>query len=402
MGQKRESKKNRRIQARAQIQLGLQMGQLRAEKCELKEAKEAFLQALRQSKRAGDLKFMMESIAGLLRLSSEALDENSVQHWDRELDRLMSAHPKHIPPMAWYCKGAVARHRNEYRLAQRHFHRYLNAVRFEGKSEESCIRGWVMLAMILQQRGRLRRSLWLAMELLKRYEAKNYRGMNGILYLLLGTLYERQKDFKTAIRWFQKAHGQFLGDHNWYYHLYVLYGYARVARLQQNYSQAYWYLDLLDKVAASPEFGLLRREILAERSRLEEDAVDLLVDSRKGVVKTREVGPIDLHKQYILLNILEALSSAHRRPGTDLQRGLSKAEIIEAVWKEPYSPQEHDNKLYYNINRLRKLIEPDVHKPQYLLNWKKGYRLAPGLRVQLVENGSIPTQIKTGDSTSDE
>ena len=65
-------------------------------------------------------------------------------------------------------------------------------------------------------------------------------------------------------------------------------------------------------------------------------------------------------------------------------RGLSKAEIIERVWNESYRPEAHDNKLYYNINRLRKLLEPDVRKPQYLLNWKEGYRLAPGLKVQLV------------------
>jgi DNA-binding winged helix-turn-helix (wHTH) protein len=86
----------------------------------------------------------------------------------------------------------------------------------------------------------------------------------------------------------------------------------------------------------------------------------------------------------VLLSILEALSDAHQKPGTDFDRGLSKAEIIEFVWKESYRPEAHDNKLYYNINRLRKLIEPDVRKPQYLLNWKEGYRLAPGLRIHFV------------------
>jgi DNA-binding winged helix-turn-helix (wHTH) protein len=82
------------------------------------------------------------------------------------------------------------------------------------------------------------------------------------------------------------------------------------------------------------------------------------------------------------------LSKAHGRNGEDLERGLSKAEIIEHVWKEAYRPEAHDNKLYYNINRLRKLIEPDVRNPQYLLNWKEGYRLAPGLRVLLLTNGN--------------
>jgi DNA-binding winged helix-turn-helix (wHTH) protein len=133
---------------------------------------------------------------------------------------------------------------------------------------------------------------------------------------------------------------------------------------------------------------MLLSEIQAERTRLEQDAVDLLIDSRRCLVQTRESGSIALGKQYVLLQILEALSHAHGRPGEDDERGLSKAEIIQRVWKESYRPEAHDNKLYYNINRLRKLIEPDVRKPQYLLNWKEGYRLAPGLKVHLVGQSS--------------
>ena len=145
----------------------------------------------------------------------------------------------------------------------------------------------------------------------------------------------------------------------------------------------------MDKAASAPEFGLLRREVAAERSRLEQDAVDLLIDSRKGTIRTRENSQVSLGKQYVLLHILEALSDAHGRSGNDQERGLSKAEIIEYVWKESYRPDVHDNKLYYNINRIRKLIEPNVREPQYLLNWKEGYRLAPGLRIHYVGNQMV-------------
>ena len=44
----------------------------------------------------------------------------------------------------------------------------------------------------------------------------------------------------------------------------------------------------MEKAAAGPDFGLLQREIKLERGRLENDAVDLLVDSRQCLVKTRE------------------------------------------------------------------------------------------------------------------
>ncbi|MEO5970091.1 MAG: helix-turn-helix domain-containing protein [Bdellovibrionia bacterium] len=389
----------------------LKIAQLQAEKCELKEARKTFLQVLVSSKDQGDTKSTMEAIAGLLRLSSEALDEKSIEKWDRELDSLVRAYPKQVPPMVWFCKGAVARYRGEFLLAQRHFHRYLKAFKnkpyasssndpspnfstnqtprssnSEPETEASIARGWIMLATVLQQRGRLKRSLWLCKEVLRRFGKKNYRGINGITYLILGTLFEREKDYKTATLWFKKAHVHFLGEHNWFYHLYALYGYARIARKQQNYPQAHWYLDLVEKAAFGPEFGLLRRETSAERLKLEKDTIDLLVDSRKGIIATRESGELSIGKQYVLLHILEALSEAHEDGRNGAKRGLSKSEIIERVWKETYRPESHDNKLYYNINRLRKLIEPDIRKPQYLLNWKEGYRLAPGLRVQLIED----------------
>lgn len=385
----------------------LDVARLQSEKCELRQAGETYAHLLKQAKKLGDFRMIMEALAGLLRLAGEALDEKAIQRWDEELNEFMKAHPRQIPPMVWYCKGAVARYQGELLLAQRHVHRYLWAVRTSRPHGESSagdeLRGWVMLAILLQQRKCLKRSHWLVEELLRRFDTVNggndLNPYKGILFLLLGTLHERRKDFKTALRWFQMSHSHFLANHHWYNHLYALYGYARIERQQQNFTQAYFYLNLVDKAASGAEFGLLRREIASERIRLESEAVDLLIDSRRGLVKTRENGEVPLRKQYVLLHILEALTLAHRKPGNDRDRGLSKAEIIKYVWKEPYEASVHDNKLYYNINRLRKLIEPDVRQPQYLLNSQAGYRLAPGLKVQLL--GSHDHSIERGNTDED-
>jgi DNA-binding winged helix-turn-helix (wHTH) protein len=385
----------------------LQIAQLRAEKCELLEARETYSCALEFAKAKRDLRSMMEALAGLLRLAGEGVDSEAVAAIERELDGLMRKYPKQVPPMAWYCKGAIARHADDVVLAQKHFHSYLSAVELEREEfqktehaqpnevrqrelDESYARGWVMMAILLWQRNRLGRSLWLAETLLKRFEASNLHGVNGMLYQLLGGIYEKREEYDLALTWFHRAHAAFLGEHSWYYHLYVLYAYARVARKQRNYPQAKWYLDLIEKAVASPEFGLLRRELAYERRRLAEDSVDLTVDLREGTVETRESGVISFGKQYVLLHILEALAAAHRRPGDDSERGLSKAEIIGTVWKASYRPEAHDNKLYYNINRLRKLLEPDAHRPKYLMNWKEGYRLAPGLTVQVIGGAADP------------
>ncbi len=382
------------------FRLQMKLGYLLSEKCEFDDARESFSRGLTLAQEVGDLRATMEALAGLLRLAGEDDDnETQVQRLEQELDRLMRRYPSEVPPMAWYCKGAVARHHGEYLLAQRYFHRYLRAVKRQEsdpkKRDAALAKGWCVLAAVFQDRGHLVRAVRLAHALLGKFENREYKSINGTLYLILGWAAEREHDFESAMRWYHRAHGAFLGERNWHMHLYVLLGYARVARLQRNYPVAYLHLDLVEKAARAPTMGQFRKKIAKERERLEQDAVDLLIDSRKGVVKTRELGKVSLRKQYVLMGILEALSQAHssREVG---EGGLSKAQIIEKVWNEPYRPEAHDNKLYYNINRLRKLLEPDVRQPQYLLNWKEGYRLAPGLRVHWVTE-RLQGKIKGGE-----
>lgn len=368
-----------------EVESHLRIGHLRLEKCELLEAEASFLRAFELAKTSGDRQGRVESLVGLLRFAGEALDEVKMKARERELDVLIAESSADIPPMALYSKGFIAASREQWSLARRYYLRCVRAAR-TSDSPEVMARALAMLANVNLQRGRLDRAEGILGVLISRYESRGIKGLNGAMYIQRGIIEERRRSLPQALQWYRKAHAAYLAEHNWYHHLYVLYGYARVARLQQNYSQSYWYLDLMEKAATGPEFGILRREIARERERLEGDAVDLVIDGRNSTVKTRERGAISLGKQYVLLDILHALSRAHSRNGEDTERGLTKAEIIEQVWRENYRPEAHDNKLYYNINRLRKLIEPDVRKPQYLLSWKEGYRLSPGLRV-FVERG---------------
>jgi len=200
---------------------------------------------------------------------------------------------------------------------------------------------------------------------------------------------ELREDWEEAMALYAEADAEFLGRRHWYHHLHVLYAFARLERHRRNFSQAKRYLALLERVASGAEFGKLREEVEAERGRIAAEQVDLVLDSERGVVLTREFKrPRSLKKQFVLLEILQALTEAHDRRGADDVRGLTKAQLIERVWHERYRPESHDNKLYYNINRLRKLIEPDMKRPRYLLNFKEGYRLAPDLKVQWMKLGA--------------
>ncbi len=60
---------------------------------------------------------------------------------------------------------------------------------------------------------------------------------------------------------------------------------------------------------------------------------------------------------------------------------FSKEYLVENVWKQPYDPSVHDNKIYVTIKRLRKMIEPDYEKPKYIFRAKNGYFMNKSARV---------------------
>ncbi len=373
----------------------LQMGQTHAEKCELKEARAILTSALALAKKLKNFPAMMEAMSGLLRLAADSMCDVAIKKWSTQLDNHIKAYPDHTPPMAWYCKGTIAFHKKEWFTAQKYFLTCIRqAKRTSGASsiqvsftlsqKDMIARAWTTIANILFWRNRPKRAEYLLKILLNRYEKKNLRSVNGILYMIYGKFEEKNGEPQKALSWYQKANASYLEEHNWYLYLYVLCAYARVSRLQQNYPQASWYLDLLDKATKGPEMEFLRERSRYERNLLNAQAVDLSIDTQNGVIQTREKGKIQLRKQYILLGILEVLAQAYQDFSKDADRGLSKSDLIERVWNQKYRPEAHDNKLYYNINRLRRLIEPNVHEPRYLLNWKEGYRLCPGLKLQLI------------------
>lgn len=366
------------------IQTRLKLAQLRFEKCELREAQQVFEEALELARKKGDARLVMEALAGLIRMAQEALNRERVRELEAELNVWMDRNNNELPPTVWHCKAAVCYFNQNYLQAQKYELKYLREVRRQSLDED-VTKAWIMLANILAYRGMFRRAKMIASHLVEQTQNNTFK---GFFSLILGFCAENSGDFEKVEYYYDQAHSHFLKEHNWYNYLYVLLGYARLARIRQDFNRSRWYLNLVDQAATTAQFGALRRAIGRERKKLEEESVDLVIDCTKGLVKTRECQTISLKKQFVLLHILEALSEAHQRGGQE-NKGLSKAEIIERVWKEVYRPEFHDNKLYYNINRIRKLIEPSMKQPQYLLNWKEGYRFAPGLRVQIIHDQNM-------------
>jgi DNA-binding winged helix-turn-helix (wHTH) protein len=374
----------------------LRRGNLRVEKCELKEAGQFFELALEKAKKARDFRGISDSIAHLLRHSSEIGDETATKKWVSELEMFLAQGngKNELTPHVWYCQGIVAFRNAQYRKAQVLFHRFWREVEAEenaisaGLSAEmasahyretmrSKAQALLALAVVAHAQGKIRRAQYFGEVILNYAERERPRGILSSTYLMLCRLSERTGNTVAARGWLQKAFAESVSEHNWYHYLFVLYGFARVSRLDQDFIQARFYLDLLEKAVVQDEFKNLRQEIAEERVKLNLNRVDLEIDLNRSVIRTRE-GEINLRRQHLLIEILHQLARSH-------DTGLAKSEIIEKVWGEAYNPEAHDGKLYYNINRIRKLIEPDQKKPQYLLNWRQGYRLAPELKIRVIQ-----------------
>jgi len=371
-------------------------GNLRLEKCEIKDAGRYFALAFERSKEIRDHRAMSDSLAQLLRYSSEIGDEAGIERWVNELEIFVAQKDSNFTPQVWYCKGIIAFRNARYRKAQVLFHRFWREVeREENLTKEmspELFRGFMRsksqallaCAVVAQSQGKLARAQYLAEVILGYAEKERPRGILASTYLMLCRLAEKSGDLQTAKKWLNKAFAESVSEHNWYHYLYVLYSFAVISRLDQDFIQAGFYLDLLEKAVVQEELRSLRLGIAEERVKLSLNRVDLEIDLNRGVIRTRE-GEFNLRRQHILLEMVNHLALAHDASPEGGKQGLSKSEIIEKVWLEKYSPEEHDGKLYYNINRIRKLLEPDQKNPQYILNWRQGYRLAPELRIRVIQ-----------------
>lgn len=149
--------------------------------------------------------------------------------------------------------------------------------------------------------------------------------------------------------------------------------------LKKDPTSARLYLDLAERTVKRDEFPRIARLIddgLKSLGAFKAPEVDLKFDTRTGILHERIKGEIRFEGQFVLRDLLHLFM---RSPGVV----FSKSEIVDAVWKESYSPEVHDNKIYVTIKRLRKLLEAEGRSKDYILRAKGGYLLSPKVTIQI-------------------
>jgi tetratricopeptide (TPR) repeat protein len=144
------------------------------------------------------------------------------------------------------------------------------------------------------------------------------------------------------------------------------------------------YLDLAKRSLKRTEFPRVAR-IVDEAIELLGDetvAYDLALNLKTGSLHESRKGEIRFEGQFLLRDLLTVfMRSALKNPSTVLK----KEDLVREVWGESYRPLSHDNKIYVNIKRLRRLIEGEDGSTEYILRGKQGYYLNPKARIFLVE-----------------
>ena len=154
------------------------------------------------------------------------------------------------------------------------------------------------------------------------------------------------------------------------------------------------YLDLARRSLKRSEFPRIARivdDALVELGE-EKPNFDLALDLKTGTLRESSKGEVRFDGQFLLRDLLAVFMRASIvNPGSVLK----KADLVREVWGEAYRPQSHDNKIYVNIKRLRRLIESEDGSTEYILRGKQGYYLNPKARASLIEADSSDSVVTT-------
>jgi DNA-binding winged helix-turn-helix (wHTH) protein len=155
------------------------------------------------------------------------------------------------------------------------------------------------------------------------------------------------------------------------------------------------YLELADRSTNREEFPRIARllsDAWLKLNSITARDMDLFYDSRRGTLMVKDLGEIRFDGQFVMQDMLKAFLSS---PG----KTLSKSDLAIAVWRENYSPEIHDNKIYVTIKRLRKLLNDDGQHSHFIVRAKNGYHLNPKIRVQIDENPMTPSESAPHDES---
>jgi len=344
----------------------LQIARLYYRLCSFDQAVPLLLSGLEKAKQHKNWNEYGEIIALLMRIWAERLEFDTVTTYLAELESLKAVE---APSRLSYALGVLSSYRGQGEEADRQFSLAVQ------NAKNSHDKGYGLFGMThcRVQRGELAESM-ATIELLQGTEFQEFPDLVVATLILEAVIHRKQKRYDRALDCLARSQMHCQKESNVYMALNTLFGLASIYVEMKEIQKAKEHLNLLNQLVSAKDLTHLSQQVQKKRDELAEIESSgneiRLVEGPERLLFTPDGEKVDLKKQFVLVNLLKLL-------GEKGDQGVTKEEMVIRLWREDYHPLRHDNKVHATILRLRKLIEPDLKAPQFILNSPDGYQLNP-------------------------
>ena len=337
----------------------------------LTEVRQAFLEERRYDE-------YLEALNLLLRVHAELGEFEPIQRLKESLQDEVIREELQLTSQILYTLGLCASYKGDQDLAQEYLQKSLNLALEKDDKKAICyaLNG---LAIVHYKQGRVNEALKEIYNLEIFFEFLDLPDLKLSVKFINGHLLRSLGKFEQALEMFWQAYDMVRGTKNLTHYNYLLFALARTYHALGDTNLCQMYLGLSEKSLDKENMVSLSKEVQKFRDSLKvqsDEPIDIRFQLGSNSVIEKDIGPISFKNQFILLDMLRLFL---QNPG----RVFSKEELADKIWKEPYDPSIHDNKIYVTIKRLRKMIEPDYDQPKYIYRAKNGYYLNRSVRVSL-------------------
>ncbi len=334
-------------------------------------------QAREEFKQSKDFSKYLKCQNALLRIHSEGQNSEAVNLVKEEIQDLVLKDVLKLTAEAYYTLGICSNNKGNIDLGLSYFEKSLDLAFKENNSEAMA---YAIFGVAVSYYGK-QDYLKAEEEIYKLkvfFEVMPGDQLIHATSILHGLILIEKTRYTEALEKLWKTYESLKKDYDICSFVNVLYVMGKAYLRMEKMDEAKLYFGLALKsnpkyfVKTKNDIEKLLNQIVDEDS----EDYDMVVDMKSHVVREKARGEIDFRNQFILLDLIQLLA---KEPG----RIYSKEDLVKHIWNQDYNPTVHDNKVYVTIKRLRKLVEPNLEKPQYIYRSKNGYFINQNLKIKV-------------------
>lgn len=360
-----------------------EIGRLYADRGDFELAMPKLLEASKGYLEERNFQGYLESETLILRIHAEREELEKIQAFKERLQDLVLQEGFELTSKTYYTLALCAGYRGQSETALEYLQKALAIALAHDNKADICY-AILGIAICYKNLGRLTDALKeiynleVFFQVLEISEVKiNAQFLNA---QILNEL--KRHDEANEVLW--QAYDQIKVQKNMTLHIFVLYYLGCTYAFKGEKEMARAHLKLADNAVDTKNYVRLAKAIKKSLKDLggdTSDKYDLVFELANHSILEKKLGRVDFKNQFILLDLLKLFVQNQGQV-------YSKEYLVENVWKQPYDPAVHDNKIYVTIKRLRKMIEPDYDKPKYIFRAKNGYFMNKSARVLIEQRGT--------------